>query len=145
MEEINTTVKTFINYFNIKDEYNYVGDIDQDYVCSICMCAFIEPIMHNKCKNMFCYKCIEKLDECPLCRSIMKNEINNNFPKFLTNKLNQLKIYCLLDKEHHIERNNIHNHIYQDNHYCPLNCGEIINKTNIKNHHKECLEFNIKC
>ena len=40
-----------------------------DKTCSICLSFLTNPQICNKCHNKFCYKCIQNIKICPLCRT----------------------------------------------------------------------------
>ncbi len=80
------------------DDYEYVSNIDNDLICSVCLNIFIEPIIHDNSENMFCKKC-------PLCRNnISEKNITYIVPHYISNKLNDVKIYISLNRKHQIFR-----------------------------------------
>src|SRR4051794_11898312 len=100
----------------LSEEYDYIDTIENDLICSICLNAFIQPVIHNECENMFCKKCVKNLDKCPLCRKqILAGNITYTIARFITNKLNDLEVYCPIDNRHIIKRRDLKKHI-EDEH-----------------------------
>ncbi|EFC41526.1 hypothetical protein NAEGRDRAFT_80657 [Naegleria gruberi] len=73
--------------------------------------------MHSECGQMFCSKCIiDKVDKCPLCRG---NDLKQNslaVPKYILNKLDELKVQCSMCKGG-VQRGQLKDH---QERYCPL-------------------------
>ena len=81
----------------------------EDVLCSVCTEPFLEPTMHQSCGNVFCTSCICSLDSCPLCRSPLKDKLQD-VPRMVKNRLNALKIYCPACQAT-IERGNLQQHL----------------------------------
>jgi len=64
---------------------------DQDlFICPICLCAIIEPIMNCTCSHIFCLQCFRRLlteqndDEipCPVCRRVILTYATTGYNAF---------------------------------------------------------------
>ncbi|CAF1620758.1 unnamed protein product, partial [Didymodactylos carnosus] len=94
--------------------YDIVGDLEQEFICSICTDPFIDPVSHS-CLNTFCRGCVKQVTTCPLCRGSI--DTLQSAPKALQNMLDRLKINCVA-------------------------CGEETIRGEFINHQKICLETN---
>jgi len=105
------------------------------------------PFVHYECERMFCEKCIKKVDRCPLCRKkLFEQTLSEVRVGIIKNMLNDLKVYCPLDKQHQINRGDYFNHVNDSPHKCHLNCGKFVSNTNLNNHKiNDCPEFVINC
>ena len=77
----------------------YDHEINENYICPICLCLFIDPKILSSCKHSFCTKClnnilsIEKNLVCPLCKKVFnKKLIKDN--KDLATEINEKMIKC---------------------------------------------------
>lgn len=76
--------------------YTYVGTVDADLDCSICLHLLVDPAVHASCGNMFCGTCLKDLTECPLCRGGLESSAVTTAPLFVRNKLSALLVVCEL-------------------------------------------------
>ena len=57
----------FLNEIQISFRYNYVGEVDEDLMCQICLQPFVQPI-DTPCGHTFCHVCIHNyLKVNPMC------------------------------------------------------------------------------
>ena len=73
-------------------QYSYIDEdsIDETLLCPICGMAFVEPVFHVDCENMFCKNCLNRVNECPLCRKKLTNVMSS--PKNTRSQLDRLKV-----------------------------------------------------
>lgn len=51
--------------------YKFVGELDDELKCLICLDVAKDPLQHETCGKLFCEECIEKHGKekpCPYCR-----------------------------------------------------------------------------
>lgn len=81
--------------------YDYVEEVDEDSLCSICTNVFQEPTMCKACEKFFCTACIDewkktKHDTCPLCRSKEGMGVTLQAGAMKV-KINKLSVRCPFD------------------------------------------------
>ncbi|EFC40564.1 predicted protein [Naegleria gruberi] len=105
---------------SLTPDYIYLDEnnIEKDLICSLCYHPFIDPIMHSTCENMFCSSCVKKVigNKCPLCKGENFTSNCSSVPRFVTNKLLQLKVECSMCKGA-VARGDLKDHQEK---YCPL-------------------------
>ena len=77
-------------------QYKYVDEdsIDETLLCPICGMAFVDPVVHLDCENMFCKNCLNQVKNCPLCRKETTNL--GTPPKNIRSQLDRLKVILYL-------------------------------------------------
>ena len=78
------------------DQYQFIEDIPEDYVCVCCQEILQIPCI-TPCKHSFCKKCILKWHSqsgnCPICRSnIAKNQLKIDMR--IVSAINNLQVIC---------------------------------------------------
>ncbi|KAN0045400.1 hypothetical protein ACTA71_005778 [Dictyostelium dimigraforme] len=79
-------------------------EIEKDLECPICYLPLFEPVVEPNCGTMFCKKCLNGYfntgkSNCPSCQLIIDINKLSNPPKIITNKLDELLIYCVQCKD----------------------------------------------
>lgn len=91
-------------------KYVAESNLDEDVICSVCTEPFFEPVMHQSCGNVFCASCVRSLENCPLCRSPLKDKLQD-VPRLIKNRLNALMVHCPACQVARIERGNLQAHL----------------------------------
>ncbi|KAI9679436.1 MAG: hypothetical protein M1817_005458 [Caeruleum heppii] len=78
---------------------DYVSPIDDNLICSVCHCAFIEPVITAACEHIFCGECFASAtaaqrDTCPFCRTTVTARDLRAAPRALSNMADDLKVRC---------------------------------------------------
>ena len=63
---------------------------DKDlFICPICLCAIIEPIMNCTCQHLFCLECFQRMETenddgipCPVCHRVIPANTSTGYHKF---------------------------------------------------------------
>ena len=66
-----------------------------DLQCALCLFPLVEPVLHIKCRVMFCALCVQKLKSCPICTEPLASALSSIIPRAVTNRLNALTVRCL--------------------------------------------------
>eukprot|EP00669_Euglena_mutabilis_P001698 TRINITY_DN1227_c0_g1_i1.p1 TRINITY_DN1227_c0_g1~~TRINITY_DN1227_c0_g1_i1.p1 ORF type:complete len:487 (+),score=167.60 TRINITY_DN1227_c0_g1_i1:46-1461(+) len=79
-----------------RDEKFFVGDIDEEYICSIGQGVLVDPVM-APCQHEFCEQCIleclKHKKECPLCRrQLQPDDLQKAYKT--TRMVSKLEIWC---------------------------------------------------
>ena len=121
--------------------YSFLEDepISKDLECPICLDPLLDPFEHVNCNNMFCHKCIETLQSCPLCEKTMCLFDNTKVVtvNYITNILNDIKVkcsQCLII----VYRKDFEKHVTQCAKCCPLGCNNMIAPIELDNHKIIC-------
>ena len=77
-------------------EYDFAEDVDQDFVCPICLLVLREPHQTKCCGHHLCESCTGKLQapttsRCPLCQ---KEGFHTDIDLYFGRKVNELRIRC---------------------------------------------------
>ncbi|KAM9989131.1 hypothetical protein ACTFIY_005165 [Dictyostelium cf. discoideum] len=88
--------------------YNQPIEIDKELECSICFLPLLEPVVEQNCGSMFCNQCLLNnfnigKSNCPSCKQIINQNKLSNPPKIITNKLDELSVYCIQCKDKYPE------------------------------------------
>ena len=83
----------------VLDRHNSVADfcedIDDEYLCPICLSLAKEPFLIPCCGQHFCKMCAERLKRdgttCPMCKAVDFSPVKD---KFFERKVNELKVKC---------------------------------------------------
>lgn len=86
---------------------DYVSPYDDNLMCPICRCPFVEPVVLEGCDHCFCRDCIRQCwhnnrsynplgpkGDCPTCRTPAKLGSRNATSKILTNIVGDLLVKC---------------------------------------------------
>lgn len=132
------------------DLSRFDSTIEQDFVCSICLCVFLNPVQ-DKCEHLFCADCIHdwltKNDSsngkgrCPLCQETIVWTEMKPASRIVKNLLSNLKINCKFREYgciQSIKYDLIADHEKDCKHQlCPKGCGATLN--NLQDH--DCISF----
>jgi len=83
----------------------YVEHYDENLMCPICRCPFVDPVVLTECDHCFCRDCIRQTwtstytplgsrGDCPSCRTPAKLGPRSAVSKILTNILDDLLVRC---------------------------------------------------
>jgi len=102
---------------------------DEDLQCPVCLEHLTDPMMHSKCRCMYCADCVSGCRQiCPLCR-YQTNGIWHSVPRYVTNKLDALKVKCMRCSSV-MTRGQFNEHDLNCPFACPK-CGEMITKKDV--------------
>lgn len=86
---------------------DYVTEYDDNLMCPICRCPFVDPVVLNECDHCFCRDCIRQTwttntnynplgprGDCPTCRTPAKLGPRSSTSKILGNILDDLLVKC---------------------------------------------------
>lgn len=78
---------------------DYIAPIDDNLICSVCHCAFIQPVITDRCQHIFCEECFESAaaaqkGSCPFCRSRVAEQDLRPAPRALSNMADDLRVRC---------------------------------------------------
>ena len=140
------------------DVSRFVGEINEDVLCSICQEVPKDPRLCQNKDHIFCLAHISRhlhqnSHTCPVCRDPLTPETLRRPKGFLKNYLDGLKIKC----DHHdrgcpdvVRLENLQRHVDQCE-FAPVKCEnegceEIVNARDKENHEKNLCQFRIiKC
>lgn len=82
----------------------YVSRYDENLVCPICRCPFVDPVLLMECDHCFCRECIRQTwstysplgpkGDCPTCRTPAKMGPRSATSKIIVNILDELAVRC---------------------------------------------------
>ncbi|KAG9228398.1 hypothetical protein BJ875DRAFT_242454 [Amylocarpus encephaloides] len=131
----------------------YDGIVDENLVCPICRCPFIDPVLTD-CDHVFCRACIDGSlshgNFCPIDRLPLAEDSLTRAPKMVFNQLDSLKAKCpccakLLPRsglETHLERYCLEAHVRCPGFLLEQGCSEMV-KRGVSNQH--CLHYPADC
>jgi len=141
-------------------------NLDEDYLCPVCL-DVIKLAVQTTCGHLFCEKCIENTQECPVCRAkfthfpdlIIRRKINGSIVKCpnecgWNNVLSDLEKHltlCPKDKipcphcSISIERDLLEEHKLERCIWCPNNCGERFLEQSLRVHSEVCCKEVVMC
>ena len=137
------------------EEYRFVKDPPNDYLCMICAKVLDEPNVTDCCGQHFCQACLEQWFEaqgkklCPHCRSE-----SFSYMRYLPlkRKINELQVYCSYQKqgcEKITTLGELKSHMRECGFakvLCSQLCGETVLRKDLKSHCRdECQKRKIKC
>ena len=140
------------------EDLEYVENVPQELICSICFRVLCEPHLVNCCEQQFCKDCLETWLEdntsCPHCRS---SGFSYMLMKQSNRKVGELKVYCL--NKHHgckaeLKISEYHNHLSTANHKgcayvqldCPNNCSAKVFRGKMLEHQQKlCPKRIVSC
>jgi len=125
-----------------------IGDskIPKELECPICLDPLEQPVEHIACHNMFCYKCLNGIEQCPLCcKQIYENELQKITVNYINNILNEITVKCL-QCEKIIKRIDFLQHIEENcAKLCHIGCNKMIIPIELANHIEICPFRKIDC
>lgn len=97
---------------------DYVAQVDENLVCPICRCPFIDPI-RLPCDHTFCQDCvdsafsgeIETLRLCPTCRTATSGQDTLPVPRFVLRMLDELMVECPKRCQVRVCRGDVNDHL----------------------------------
>lgn len=112
----------------------YVSPYNDNLVCPICRCPFVDPVLLDSCEHCFCRDCIrqtwtvmagarsssEPRGNCPACRAPAQIGPRNATSKIIVNILDELLVECPLSAvgcTAQIKRGEVQDHVSI---YCPF-------------------------
>ncbi len=139
-------------------DYEFVGELQDELMCSICMKVLNEPQLVNCCEQRFCKNCLTKWmtkkKTCPHCRS---DDFSHMLSKRQEDRISKLLVYCA-NKAHGCEStlkvSEYQHHLSVDNPQgcfftklpCPIQCGADIFCGDLDNHRKaKCPKRRVQC
>ena len=139
----------------VMEEYNFVVELPDDFMCMICSKVLIEPHVTDCCGQHFCQSCLDEWfrkqggKNCPHCRS---ERFSHILYLPLKRKIQALKVYCPNQKYGcgtTISINDFKGHVEKcsfANVACELGCGRSMLKKDSKQHlTNECPKRKVKC
>ena len=105
----------------------FIGKVDSELMCSICVQVLQDPIQIRKCEHYFCKNCIDEWwkhkHACPVCRNRIPSVQDLIAPpRIVRNMLSRLELTC---------------------DYRMFGCTEIVRLDGLKSHLEQC-EYNPK-
>lgn len=136
----------------------YVGSYDNNLMCPICRCPFVDPTKLN-CDHYFCRTCINtalshqgsESKSCPTCRRKTSEHSVVAAPKLISRILDDLPVKCLYHQKgcpEELPRGAIQDHV---DYYCGFvdiqcpseNCPLLVHRKDATR--KRCLHHHIHC
>lgn len=142
---------------------DYVSAYDNNLMCPICRCPFVDPVILDACDHCFCRDCIRRTwntgqeytpagirGNCPSCRTPAKLGPRSSASKILINMTDELLVRCPKADEgckSEIKRGEVQDHV---NIYCPYaleecaakNCDLPVLRQDAS---RECLHYSVSC
>lgn len=115
--------------------------VEPDLVCPICTNPLLDPVLEPGCEQLLCRRCLTQCLQssplCPLCRETTSIDIVGRPPRFITTKLNSIKVVCPLCAGP-FERGSLAQHKAQCPQPCVHGCGESIAPLKLNEHDVVC-------
>ncbi|KAN0027242.1 hypothetical protein ACTFIU_009932 [Dictyostelium citrinum] len=158
--EINDNIKEI--KISQTTNYNYKEpiEIDKELECMICLLPLEEPVVEPNCRQMFCKCCLTNWSienghkGCPYCQQSFNINSVSLPPKFVTNTLDSLLVYCSTDgcefnsnsdKNLLIRRCEYRNHFERICKVVCIDCNQQFTREQLLSHSNECLSKSVKC
>ena len=80
--------------------YNFVGELDEELKCIICLEVATDPLQHEECGKLFCTDCLEsygKEKPCANCRTGGTHFYRDNRSKLPHLGIEQLEVHDAID------------------------------------------------
>jgi hypothetical protein len=140
---------------------DYVSPYDENLMCPICRCPFVDPVVLTECDHCFCRDCIRQTwastytplgprGDCPACRTPAKLGPRSATSKILVNILDDLKVRCPKAEdgcEAQVKRGEVQDHINIYCGYafveCPADSCEM--PVRRKDMAEGCLHYGVSC
>ena len=125
------TVRAPVNQVDLRN-LEYVGTFDQNLMCAICHCPFVDPVA-LVCDHVFCRDCVNEallhqsrdLRNCPTCRRKTDDCKIAGVPKLVVRILDELLVKCPLHEkgcEEILSRGTVQSHVERYCDYQEINC-----------------------
>ncbi|QIW98635.1 hypothetical protein AMS68_004153 [Peltaster fructicola] len=138
---------------------DYVKEYDENLVCAICRCPFVDPVILTECDHAFCRDCIRQSwpdhqlgprGNCPTCRTPSKLPARSSTSKIIVNILDDLEVHC---PKHErgctaiVKRGALRDHVTLYCGYGSIEClAEECTQTMLRKDSKEgCLHYPVSC
>lgn len=140
---------------------DYVTPYDENLMCAICRCPFLDPVVLAECDHCFCRDCIRQTwtsaynplgprGDCPSCRTPAKLGPRSATSKILINITDDLLVRCPKSEDGckaQVKRGEVQDHVklYCGHAYmeCPADdCEQPIRR---KDAGQGCLHFGVSC
>lgn len=142
---------------------DYVAPYDDNLMCPICRCPFVDPVVLTECDHCFCRECIRQTwttstaynplgprGDCPTCRTPAKLGPRNATSKILINILDDLKVKCPKSNEGctaQVKRGEVQDHMSI---YCGYALVECVSSdcelaVRRKDASQGCLHYGVSC
>ncbi|KAK5575243.1 hypothetical protein RB653_010500 [Dictyostelium firmibasis] len=159
-KELDVDIKEIKISGNLTFSYKEPIEIEKDLECMICLLPLEEPIVEPNCRQMFCIECLTNWSienshkGCPFCQRPFNIKTVSLPPKFVTNTLDNLLVYCNTDgcefnsnsdKNKLIRRCDYRNHFERQCIVVCIDCNQPFTREQLKLHSNECLSKSVKC
>lgn len=142
---------------------DYVASYDENLMCPICRCPFVDPVVLTECDHCFCRECIRQTwttstsynplgprGDCPTCRTPAKLGPRSATSKILINILDDLKVKCPKSNEGcpaEVKRGEVQDHMTI---YCGFALVECQSSgcelaVRRKDASQDCLHYGVSC
>ena len=139
------------------DEERFVGKVDRNFICLICINVLKDPVLCPKNHHCFCRGCItkylENYQKCPTCADRLTVQTLVEPQRMVKQMLNALNIHCVyVDRgcQEILELQNLDSHEATCG-FTPAvctnqGCGATVNQRDLIHHESEVCEFRkLKC
>ena len=139
------------------DEERFVGKVDRNFICLICINVLKDPVLCPKNHHCFCRGCItkylENYQKCPTCADRLTVQTLVEPQRMVKQMLNALNIHCVyIDRgcQEIVELQNLDSHETTCG-FTPAvctnqGCGATVNQRDLIHHESEVCEFRkLKC
>lgn len=142
---------------------DYITPYDDNLMCPICRCPFVDPVVLAECDHCFCRDCIRQTwttstaynplgprGDCPSCRTPAKLGPRSATSKILTNILDDLLVKCPKSEDGckaQVKRGEVQDHLSIYCGYALVECiaEECELPVRRKDSTKGCLHFGVSC
>lgn len=139
---------------------DYISKYDENLVCPICRCPFVDPVILTECDHAFCRECIRQTwpdhnplgprGNCPTCRTPAKLGARSSTNKIIVNILDDLEVKCPKHEQGCtiiVKRGEVQDHVTLYCGYgmieCPAEeCTQAISR---KDSGEGCLHYPVSC
>ncbi|XP_078324494.1 E3 ubiquitin-protein ligase NRDP1-like [Crassostrea virginica] len=124
----------------------FEGDVDEEFICTICLGVLQDPLQVAQCQHIFCAACLHewllRVSACPIDRKAVTRDQLTAAPRLCTNMLSRLQIAC--DYAPHgcpafVKLEKLPEHVRECEHnpnpvQCAKGCGILVPKNNLEDH-----------
>lgn len=143
---------------------DYVSGYDDNLMCAICRCPFVDPVILTECDHCFCRDCIRQTwagnmysplgprGDCPSCRTPAKLGSRGATSKILVNLVDDLAVKCPKSEEGctaTVKRGEVQDHVSLYCQYAQVECPEegcdrpVVRKQILQ--YNKCLHYGVSC
>lgn len=139
---------------------DYVSKYDENLMCPICRCPFVDPVVLNECDHIFCRDCIRQCwtaytplgprGDCPTCRTSAKLGPRTAVSKILVNMCEDLVVKCPKSEDGctaEVKRGEVQDHVTIYCGYAQIECPDedcdlpVRRKDSVEG----CLHYGVSC